>query len=470
MKNISRLIVIIVGVLLYGCEDFIDLNPISQQNSGSFYNSKTEIDQALTAAYGILRSGDLYGGNGFSSFMEVPSDNTWNLNTTMDGGAYAAFDNFLVDPTNVQVSRTWIACYNHIQQCNIVISRLKNLQVDDAYKTQRMGEARFLRAFTYFNMVRIWGDVPLITEEVTNVNDAFNHVRESKENVYKQIIDDLKAASSLPGSYAKADIGRVTAGAAKTLLAKVYLTRKDYNAASMLLGEVISSNSYSLVPVFGNVFSVTNKNNAEIIFAIQYDKTIEGQGYMGFDPLVLNSDINNLPSQNLLDLFNANADDRANATLINLPNQGWRLYKWHDTKGANGGLGFDIVVLRYADVLLMQAEALNEIAYKNENALTYLNAVRLRSHATAYKWDDLTTQDAFRFAIEKERRLELAFENHRWFDLVRTGKAMDVLKKSAGISVFKINISSTFQLLFPIPQSQIDASGKKLTQNADYIK
>lgn len=463
------LLILSIAIYFTSCNNFIDLDPISQQNTNNFYRDSLEMDQALTAAYNALISTDQYGGDGYSSFMEVTTDNTWNKNTTMAGGAYASFDNFTLSSTNVQVEQTWVSCYNGIQRCNIVITRLQNnASISDNFKTKKLGEAYFLRALTYFNMVRIWGGVPLITEEVTNVNDAFNHVRSTSEQVYEQIIKDLEyAASNLPASYDAANIGRATKGAAQTLLAKVYLTRQDWQQALSLLNTVISSGQYDLIASFADVFSVGNKNNKESIFEVQFDKTIEGQGYMGKDPLLAGSDVNNLPSDNLLKLFEENPDNRKEVSVIDLGTQGWRMYKWHDTKGPNNGMGFNIIVLRYADVLLMAAEAMNEIGYGQQNALEYLNKVRTRSHAKEYTYSDLSSQASFREAIAKERRLELAFENHRWFDLVRTNKAIEVLNKSEGASMFPLNLQS-YQLLFPIPQAEIDASGKKLVQNEGY--
>lgn len=467
MKNL--LLILTIPFLITSCNNFIDLDPVSQQNANTFYKDSLEMDQALTAAYNALQSIDQYGGDGFSSFMEVTSDNTWNENVTMGGGAYASFDNFIVDPTNIQVQKTWVACYDGIQRCNIVITRLeKNDEISEDFKLRKQGEAYFLRALTYFNMVRIWGGVPLITEEVTNVNDAFNHTRSTIEAVYEQIIKDLEfAAKYLPISYNSSNMGRATKGAAQTLLAKVYLTRNDWQQALSLLNDVITSGQYDLLNNFADVFSVDNKNNKESIFEVQFDKTIEGQGYMGGDPLITGSDVNNLPSANLLKLFEENPDDRKEASVINLGVQGWRLYKWHDTKGTNNGMGFNIIVLRYADVLLMAAETMNELGYGQPKALEYLNLIRKRSHAQEYTNLDLPNQEVFREAIAKERRLELAFENHRWFDLLRTNKAIEVLNKSNGASIYPISVKP-YQLLFPIPQAEIDASGHKLEQNEGY--
>lgn len=469
----KKIICLLSGVaLLTACNNFIDMNPISQQNANTFYKDSLEMNQALAAAYNALQSEDQYGGDGYPHFMEVPSDNTWDKNTTMDGGAYASFDNFMVDPTNAQLERTWIACYDGIQRCNIVITRLLNTEASEVltedFKARKLGEAYFLRALTYFNMVRMWGDIPLVTQEVTDVNEAFDHVRASSEEVYQQIIADLEyAAANLPAAYDASNLGRATSGAAQTLLAKVYLTRQEWQKSLDLLNKVISGGQYVLLDDFASVFDVNNKNNKESIFEVQFDKVIEGQGYMGRDPLITGSDINNLPSDNLLKLFEENPDDRKDASVIDMGTQGWRLYKWHDTKGSNNGLGFNIMVLRYADVLLMASEAMNELGYGQPQALEYLNKIRARSHAEEYTYSQLNSQEAFREAIAKERRLELAFENHRWFDLLRTGKALEVMNSCSGGAIFQLNVKP-FQLLFPIPQNQIDASGGKLTQNEGY--
>ena len=468
MKKIA--VIFLSAAAAVACNGFINLDPISEQGANGFYKGEYEMNQALSAVYSTLQSADQYGSqNGYACFMELPSDNTYNLNTTQNGGRYAAFDNFTVDATNAQVASTWISCYNTIQKANIVIDRSNSPEVtlSETAKAQITGQAYFLRALTYFNLVRIWANVPLITSEVLNVNEAFNHVQSAPADIYPVIISDLeKAINSLPESWPAADAGRATKGAARTLLGKVYLTLGDYSSAMTQLNSVIGK--YSLLPKFSDVFSVTNKNNAETIFAVQFDKTAQGEGYpSNSDPMQNGSDVNNLPSKNLIALFNANPDDRKDATIIDAGAKGIRNYKYHDTVGSNNGLGFDIIVLRYADVLLMAAEALNEQNYGGKEALGYLNDIRKRAHATEYTYTDLPNQGAFRDAVEKERRLELAFENHRWFDLVRTGKALSVVNANDGGSVLKVN-AQKYQLLFPIPQSEIDASGNKLVPNEGY--
>lgn len=468
MKKITALLLCAAAVV--SCNKFINLNPISQQGANGFYQGEYEMNQALNAVYSTLQNANQYGSqNGFACFMELPSDNTWNLNTTQNGGRCAAFDNFMVDATNAQVEDTWVSCYDGIQKANIVIDRANSSEVtlSESAKAEITGQAYFLRALTYFNLVRIWGNVPLITSEVLNVNDAFEHVQSTPEEIYPVIISDLeKAIQTLPESWSGADAGRATKGAAMTLLGKVYLTRGNYDSAITQLRGV--KGKYQLLDNFADVFSVTNKNNAEVIFAVKFDKTAQGEGYpSSSNPMQTGNDVNNLPSNNLIALFNDNPDDRKDATIIDAGTLGIRGYKYHDTVGSNNGLGFDIIVLRYADVLLMLAEALNEQKYGDTEALGYLNDVRNRSHATEYTYADLPTQDAFREAVAKERRLELAFENHRWFDLVRTGKALATVNANDGGSVLQVN-AQEYQLLFPIPQAEIDASAKKLVPNPGY--
>jgi len=462
---------IIALITLSACsEDFIDLAPLSEPNANNFYKTAEDINQAVIAAYDILQDGDLYGGNGFDHFMEVRSDNTYNDNTTQSGGAQAAFDNFNLDPTNARLNGAWGSCYRGIQRCNIVLARIDAIDMDATSRAIRTGEVQFIRALLYFNMVRIWGDVPLILDEVENPFDAFDHVRNTTDEVYAQIIRDLQSAiTNLPTSYDADNLGRATRGAAQTLLGKVYLTRQQYQEAVNVLEEVINSGIYQLLDDFAAVFDVNNENNAESIFEVQFQSETFGEGNGStppFDP----SDANNRPSPDILQLFVDNNDPRLNPSVdtssSGLPFSAKRL----DIRGGDGTFGYNTMVLRYADVLLMAAEALNELGYNNGNAFDYLNQVRTRAGVPTYTTSDLPNQESFREAIAKERRLELAFENHRWFDLLRTGKALEVMQKhTSGVTASALPFSiAAFQLLYPIPQAQIDASGGKLTQNTGY--
>lgn len=472
MKNILFLFIFIT--LFTACsEDFIDLAPISDQSTANFYKNQTDLDQAVIAAYDALQDGAQYGGNGFDHFMEVVSDNSFNDNTTQNSGQRAQFDNFQVTSNNTLLNDAWNSCYKGIQRCNIVLNRIDNIEMSDSLKNIRKGEVKFIRALTYFNLVRIWGDIPLVINEVKDPFEGFDHTRNSQDEVYLQIIKDLEEAiTSLPNNFKTPDVGRATKGAAQTLLGKVYLTRKQYQQAVTVLEQVINTNTYKLLPNFADIFKVSNKNNAESIFEVQYKSGTSAEGNGTTDP-TQGQDVNNKPSNNIVTLFKANTDTRFDAS-IQITTGSPYVKKRVDARGSDGTFGFNTMVLRYADVLLMAAEALNEIGYNNGKAFDYLNQVRTRAKATPYTTTDLANQESFRQAMDKERRLELAFENHRWFDLLRTGKALEVMN-AANAGGNSPNAASALaftmkahQVLFPLPQTQIDASAGQLKQNQGY--
>lgn len=468
MKYLKILIAI---AMLTSCSDkFIDLNPIANQNAGSFYRNANELEQAVTAAYDALQSG--YTANRFDHFMEVRSDNSYNDNTTQNGGEFANFDNFSLSPGNSVLNSAWSISYQGIQRCNIVLNRIGGIgDMDAATKSTRTGEVRFLRALNYFNIVRIWGAAPLILTETADPIEGFAHTRNSPDEIYGQIIEDLREAiQMLPP---KADqVGRATKGAAQTLLGKVYLTLGRFEDAASILREVIDGQEYRLITPYKDVFDENNKNHEESIFEVQFKHSTNGEGNNSPDPN--GGFVNNRPSPNIITLFEANPDDRFEASVSKDDMGLYYSAKSVGVKGTDGTYGFNTIVLRYADVLLMASEALNELGYNQGNAFSYLNEVRARANAIPYKADDLPDQESFREAIAKERRLELAFENHRWFDLLRTGEALETMR-AANKGVLDPNGGSALafsiqphQLLFPVPQAQIDASGGVLTQNDDY--
>ena len=462
-------------VIVMSCSDaFIDLAPISSQSPENFYRTENDIEQAVIATYDALQDGDQYGGDGFDHFMEVVSDNTFNDNTTQSGGARANFDNFNMSSSNFMLNDTWNSCYRGIQRCNIVLNRMDAVNLNADIANVRKGEVKFIRALTYFNLVRIWGDVPLVLEEISDPFLAFEHVRASSNTVYDQIIKDLQEAIlALPVNQGTSDIGRVTKGAAQTLLGKVYLTQGKFSESASALKQVIDGKNYILLNKFADVFNVNNKNNAESIFEVQYKSGTNSEGNNTTDP-TQKTDVNNRPSRNIVKLFRENLDDRFEASVQITTTEPYSK-KRIDSRGSDGTFGFNTMVLRYADVLLMYAEALNELGYQaNGQAFDYLNMVRSRSHATTYSSTGLPTQASFRDAIALERRLELAFENHRWFDLLRTGKALEVMNSAnkGGLSENAASglpfVMKAHQILFPLPQVQIDASGGKLVQNPGY--
>ena len=371
-----------------------------------------------------------------------------------------------------------------------VLGRIDGIEINTELANRYKLECKFIRALMYFNLVRVYGDVPLILKEIS-ISESYDILREPKENVYNQIIADLKEAQDLPVSYSTAEDGRATQGAAKALLANVYMTLHKYAEAETILAEIINSGQYSLlentpgslnIDGYKNVFSPVNHNSKEGIFEIQFLKGGYGEGSNyanNFAPENSGTNVvavggtggNNIPE---MDIYNAyeEGDLRRDFSMSlgyydNRKNNEWvesrYVCKFMDVPYQNNDASNNYPVIRYADVILMYAEALNQNG-KTAEACKYLNMTRRRGfgyQTTETSPVDLQTTDKAQFAlmVEQERRVELAFENHRWFDLIRTGRAVEVMR-SKGFSLNETN------LICPIPQKQIDVN-PKLTQN-DY--
>jgi len=477
MKIHTSLSLFVLCFLVACSEEELNLAPISNANTANFYTSAKDINQAVVAAYDALQDRAQYGQN-FLYYMESRGDNAEVEDIVKGTGDEGNIDLFREIPASPLLNNTWISCYACIQRCNAVLNRITNVAMDEKEKANRIGEVKFIRALTYFNMVRIWGQVPLITKELESVDEAYALGKDNIDAIYSTIIKDLlDAATTLPPTYAKTEAGRVTKGAALTLLGKVYLTLKNYQEAVTTLKQVVTAGTYTLLPNYAEVFDVAKENGAESIFEIQFLKGGIGEGGiharltapLGNATLtgsVGNGIGDNLPTKNLLSQFDS-TDARLFVTIARLPDK--RLYttKYLDKPFVINDDSRNVIVLRYADVLLMLAEALNELGYTaNGDAFTLLNQVRTRAKLKPYTTANLADQASFRLAIEKERRLELALENHRWFDLVRTGRALEVMNSYPELrTVLKVK---EHQLLFPIPQGQVDVNPGKITQNPGY--
>lgn len=462
-------------LLCSSCDDFLNQEPISNGSVTGFYKTQADIEQGVAGAYNSLQSYKQYGAN-FIFFMEVRSDNTYTESVTTSGGIYGDFDLFRTTSTNSILDLTWAGCYEGIQRCNIVLANIDNVVMDETLKKQYKGEMLFIRALTYFNLVRIWGDIPLVIKEVKDPFEAFTFTRTPSSEVYQQIVTDLNdAAGLLPEKLEKARTGAISAGAANSLLGKVYLTLRDYQKAESVLKKVIDSKVYKLLDNYGDVFNVLNKNSAESIFEIQYNKDVTDQGSRFaniFAPKgstevtggVGTSLGDNTPTEDLYGKYEP-GDLRKDISIGQISDG--RLYckKFVVAPVLPNQSDANFIVLRYADILLMYVEALNENGYKTDgDAFLYLNKIRERAGLKAYTSEELPNQKLFREAVWNERRFELAFENHRWFDLLRTGKAVEIMNASTG-GEFTVE---SYQLIYPIPQSQIDAAPDKMTQNDEY--
>ncbi len=448
---------------------------------------RDDILSAVNGVYSSLQEGDIYGN--WYVFGEIPSDNTRNQ---LSGSVTTQneFDQFYIDTQNSMIANFWKAAYKVINRTNTVLGRIDGIEINTELANRYKLECKFIRALMYFNLVRVYGDVPLVLKEIS-ISESYDILREPKENVYNQIIADLKEAQDLPVSYSTAEDGRATQGAAKALLANVYMTLHKYAEAETILAEIINSGRYSLlentpgslnIDGYKNVFSPVNHNSKEGIFEIQFLKGGYGEGSNyanNFAPENSGTNVvavggtggNNIPE---MDIYNAyeEGDLRRDFSMSlgyydNRKNNEWvesrYVCKFMDVPYQNNDASNNYPVIRYADVILMYAEALNQNG-KTAEACKYLNMTRRRGfgyQTTETSPVDLQTTDKAQFAlmVEQERRVELAFENHRWFDLIRTGRAVEVMR-SKGFSLNETN------LICPIPQKQIDVN-PKLTQN-DY--
>ena len=479
MKKIAIIAIVLFFASCKG--SFLDLTPDNSGSAGNFYQTKDQFIQAVNAAYaplGGIHTGTLW------LLTELRSDNgSYQQNTADRSGINREeIDEFRETDQNVNLQNFYTASYLGISRSNIVLEKIGGATFDQPTKDRLEGEALFLRAFYYFNLVRTFGDVPLLLKVVTTPDEAFDTaVKVAEAQIYTQIITDLKAAAAkLPAKYAAADLGHTTSGAAKAILAKVYLTQKNFVEAANILKTVEAEGGYSLNANYADNFK--KKNGAESILEIQYAEGAGGKSsnfaysfapfnagtvVTGFGVLTGSGSGWNIPTQDLIDSYEA-GDKRFAASI----NQTFKdpamkvipyVQKYVNPPYLERFNTWDnFIVTRLADVLLMQAEALNEAAFPNAEAFTLLNRVRTRAGLAAKTADNadaklkVASQAAFRDAIAQERRVELAFENHRWFDLVRTGQADVVMKahalKEKALKSYLLPASyTTINVKFPFP-------------------
>ena len=481
-------------VFLTGC---LEQQPISEIGEGSFYETTEQINAAVVACY-----------NG----LQAPMRNEWMLtelrsdNARLRTTATSSGDNTLLmdldqqaaSSSNKRIYEYWLASYNNISRCNTVLGNLDVVN-DAAIRNQYEGEALFIRSYHYFNLVRLFGPLFIVTERISAA-EAKKYDRKSVVLVYTQIIDDLNAIiddNKLPTAYPSDQKGRITVWAAKSLLAKVYMTRHesgDYDLAELLLKDVIDNSGHSLVLTsYADVFSITNELNNEIIFTVRYTSGGYGLG-CPFGNLfapdqsgsnVINGDgsANNYPSSSLAQAYTAN-DARKDATIAlnyesKLPNGATEIVdrryvtKYLSPVATRYDGDKDWPVIRFADIVLLYAEVINE-KEGPDAALPFINQTRTRADLVEIISANVPTKHAMRMEIEKERRLELAYENHRWFDLLRTGRAISVINKHLQSDEFEeyyskvpFSLLNENTILLPIPQDELNIN-PNIAQNPGY--
>lgn len=469
---------LLAGLLLGGtsCDKFIDIKPDDNTPVASFYKTEADFRQAVAGNYAVLRG--IY--NGWYQFSELPSDNARSFSESEAN--QGPFDKLTWTPSTNPISGAWNDAYRAIATSNIILERIDPVPfATAATKAQYVGGAKFIRALMYFNLVRYFGDVPLILSEIKNEQDAYQYARVPVADVYAQIEKDLlDAEAALPATYPAADLGRATKGAAQALLGKAYLQQKKWALAEAKLAQVVTTGPYQILPDVNNVFGLGKDNNAEIVFAVQYVTTGFGEGNTfahNFVPQTSGTTITSVSGNSTcigtLDLFNAfEAGDVRNTAFIGTYGSGdvyyyakkfvYRLTQLNE--GEN-----DWPVLRFADVLLMYAEALNNNG-KTAQAIPQINRIRTRAGLAA-KPLTLTTADT-QLAIEQERRVELCFEGQRWYDLIRWGKDVTTMQafKAAYTTLDRANGNLNPRpeaRLLPIPNRE-RALNPNLTQNPGY--
>lgn len=478
-------------IFISACKkSFLEVEPQGQTSVENFWKTTEDANAAVNAIYGNLRSAGQVG-IAAVAIESLASDDADPGAKQSDIPEMYQFDNFSVTSSNQFIGSFWAGLYTEINLCNQVLDNVDTMNtVDAGLKARYMAEAKFIRAYCYFRLVRAYGSVPLHLK-VPKTPAEFNKERSTTNQIWAAIEKDLTDAESiLPGTYGTPiDIGRATKGAAQALYAKVamYQTKGSpsrWNDVKSYTDKVINAGAYNLFSNYANLFQVQNELSPESVFEIQSDLIIGAENGSSF-PWSQHSECQspenqngwgwNVPSPDLVNAFSLAEDNtRMNATIINIPetvggdnivqngnnnaryNQKSYVPSSFYVAGYPRGCQKNIMALRYAEVLLMNAEANNELG-NVALATTSLNRVRIRAGLPA---STATNQAGLRTAIWNERRLELAMENDRYFDVIRQGRAKTVF----GPKGWTANKNE----VWPIPYNEILLSGGKLSQNQGY--
>jgi|SRR5665647_504240 len=471
------------------CKKFLKEDPKNLVAITNFYQTENDAVSAVNAIYAYLNSTSTGSTAGvyhstFWAMAGLASDEMFSEQVFAPD--LDQIGKFTEGPVNASIQETWTMHYKAITVANIALARIPAIQMDAVLRTRLINEAHFLRGLLYFDMVRMFGKIPLVLQE----NEPLTPEPASVDDIYNQIIADLVAAEDLPDNYPPgAGRGRATKGAAKAILAKVYLTLGKWQECADLCKQIIDSNQYALWDDFADVFKIANRGGKEAIFSVGFGDAggaiifwEAGQFNVRLLPPQLSVEgVQNaqgwqLPTQNLYDSYDA-ADRRRAVTFITQidnPNGSTTTIRpyiqkyWDRTAEPQGnGSTNDYPVIRYADVLLMYAEASNELGNSSE-AHKYINMVRKRARFDGSVYRNTVpdyvnlSQQEFRAAVLKERRLEFVAEGQRWFDLVRT-KTLETL-----VPIAKPGITpSQKNYLYPIPQNEIDLN-PNLVQNPGF--
>jgi len=483
-------ICLIATTLLASCSKFLDLNPLYTQDAENYFETPVDYERALTGAYDLLQSSFLTAWLG-----EIASDNAIaGGESVTDTEGLHEIENMTHDAVNNELRDIFRWNYAGITRANYLLENKNKIDFDG--KDKIIAQAEFLRAYYYFELVKYFGDVPLVIDKRLGAEEVTTLERTPKADVYAQIETDLRNAAAVL-DWTAAQKGRVTKGACLSLLGKALLYQDKFAEAATVLDQVIDEGPYSLIDDFTDLFSVANEGHNETVFDVEYSGAegggydcficLEGNAAVGFQgirqyngPVYGDGNSYNLPTAKLYNSFAA-GDIRRDASVLDIdafiaaqPNSGDITY----AKGGGGHSGYynnkyikrqgeiglpdndltspvNFKAIRYADVLLMAAEAHNRATPSDDGkARAYLKEVRDRVNMPEITSSGTQlTED-----IWAERNFELSGEGHRFFDLVRTGRA------ATEITGFQTGKHE----LFPIPQVEIDLTGGNWKQNPNY--
>lgn len=497
MKIKNILFAIAISLTFFSCNS-LDVDPTGSLVINQFYKTESDATAGVTAVYASLTYDDdgdqpLYGRNLY--FLTDMGSDYATAGASAINPNVRAISSLSYDASNDRVALAWKQIYRGIDRANVAIDNIPNVTASDTIlKTRLINEAKFIRALLYFDAVQLWGPVPLVLHEAESLNtNILKTNRVGVDTIYSQIISDLTDAENLPSSYTSSNIGRATSGAAKSLLAKVYLVRKDWGNAQKYAEEVINGGyGYALFDDYSKAFLPQYKNGKEHIFSAQFTDGQNGtsgssgnilpgcsfNGFVATEPADIISD-----KTLFYDIYDTNDTRKYVNYMTKLYNPSTGSYytftvkprfrKYIDSTligtSSQSAAETNFPIIRYADILLTLAEAINEQSTPTTEAYEAINEVRRRAFGkdiqTANSTIDLhdLSQSDFRTALHKERLLEFVQEGQRWFDLVRWGTLVsEVSKVSTKSSV------STRNNLYPIPQTQHDINPTGLWQNPNY--
>jgi hypothetical protein len=486
MKKYLFIPLALLGLIISACNK-LEENPAALLVTEQFYTNEAQATAAVTAAYKKLyESGQSLYNSLFQIGVEMATDD-YEAGPRARNAHVRAISGLTHDSSNDRMEQLWKQSFDAINVSNVAIDRIALIdasKIDETVRVRLINEAKFLRALHYFNLVRWFGGVPLILHEVKDLSpESLYFEKATEEAVYEQIKLDLKDAEALPTTYGAADVGRATSGAAKSLLSKVYLTHKEWQLAAAKSKEVIDSRTYELFTEFADVFNVATKNGREHIFSAQFKGNV---GYQG-NSLASRSAPADVPGINgdyadalhvkggLFESYSL-GDKRRSVTFVTeivspVNGQNYTLAtpqfnKYYDPAvvGNQGQSSKNLPIIRYAEVLLIYAEAENELNGPDAAAYAAIDQVRSRAGIpTLLQTDPTLNKDEFRDSVFQERRKEFVYEYQRWFDLVRRGPEYYVkVLQAAGKT-----LAAPRHIHFPTPQREINLN-PKLKQHPDW--